>query len=251
MEEAHHLGETLKSFSGRVSQLRQLCPKFESWEDVFITHAEKLLDVPFDLGITTLFVSGEIDGLRHHPKHALEIVDYKLTKGSHQDHDMIQLAIYAALLRHAKPDLSFAGIIEYYLPKLQTVEISAKGLIDLFQTIVVPVMRELVGAQTGEHRAPTAVESPTNDSNVEDIQRAFKAFKLEVSVFSRKEAPQLVRYFVRPAEGVKVSSLGNRAEDLQVRLKLSESPLITPGPGHVAIDIAKVRPDTVFLGGCH
>lgn len=243
LEDAHLLGENFKSFSERVAQLRKQCRQFGSWNDVFITHAEKFQDVPFDLGSAKLFVSGEIDGLRHHPRYTLQIVDYKLTKGSHQDQDMIQLAIYAALLRYAKPDLSFAGIVEYYLPELQVVEISTSALNDLFDAMVLPVMRELTGARAKDSAsAPSSAEDP----NIDGIQRAFKSFKLDVQVFNRKEAPQLIRYFAKPAEGVKVSSLGNRAEDLQVRLKLAEPPLITPGPGYVAIDIAKARPDAVL-----
>ncbi|MCP4106534.1 MAG: hypothetical protein GY749_13535 [Desulfobacteraceae bacterium] len=62
----------------------------------------------------------------------------------------------------------------------------------------------------------------------------------------RHEAPQLVRYRVKPSPGVKVVSLANRAEDLQVALSLPQVPLIKPAQGCVTIDIPKEKPDTIL-----
>jgi len=45
---------------------------------------------------------------------------------------------------------------------------------------------------------------------------------------------------------VKVVSLVNRAEDLQVRLALSTPPRIVPAQGYVTIDVPKDKPDTVW-----
>ncbi|MGQ0591585.1 MAG: DNA translocase FtsK [Gammaproteobacteria bacterium] len=77
------------------------------------------------------------------------------------------------------------------------------------------------------------------------MRDCFAAFKLEVDILGKIEAPQLVRYRVRPAPGVKVVSLANRAEDLQVRLALHQPPLIGPAQGYVHIDIPRPKPDTV------
>jgi S-DNA-T family DNA segregation ATPase FtsK/SpoIIIE len=78
------------------------------------------------------------------------------------------------------------------------------------------------------------------------IQKCFADFKLEVEVIGRQEAPQLIRYRVRPAPGVKVVSLANRAEDLKVALSLPQTPMIEPARGSVVIDIPKEKPDIVF-----
>jgi S-DNA-T family DNA segregation ATPase FtsK/SpoIIIE len=54
-----------------------------------------------------------------------------------------------------------------------------------------------------------------------------------------------VRYSVCPASGVRVASLANRAEDLQVALRLKQPPLIQAAPGCVTIDLPKDQPDAV------
>jgi len=87
------------------------------------------------------------------------------------------------------------------------------------------------------------VESP-DLSNA--IRKCFADFNLEVEVVGRQEAPQLIRYRVRPAPGVKVVSLANRADDLKVALSLPQTPVIVPSQGSVVIDIPKEKPDTVY-----
>src|SRR6266480_3356586 len=52
---------------------------------------------------------------------------------------------------------------------------------------------------------------------------------------------------VSPPPGVRVSSLANRADDLQVALALDEPPLIKPGPGFVIIDLPRADRQTLLL----
>ncbi|HEX6994920.1 MAG TPA: DNA translocase FtsK [Gammaproteobacteria bacterium] len=78
------------------------------------------------------------------------------------------------------------------------------------------------------------------------IVETFADFRLDVQVVGRVKAPQLVRYKVRPARGVKVVSLANRSEDLQVRLTLPSPPRIGPCEGYVSVDIPKRCPRTVY-----
>lgn len=61
------------------------------------------------------------------------------------------------------------------------------------------------------------------------------------------EGPQVTRVRVRPAAGVKVASLVNRADDLQVSLALDAPPLIRPGRGFVVIDLPRANRQTILL----
>jgi S-DNA-T family DNA segregation ATPase FtsK/SpoIIIE len=61
------------------------------------------------------------------------------------------------------------------------------------------------------------------------------------------EGPQVTRVRLRPASGVKVASLANRAADLQVALALDQPPLISPGRGFVAVDVPRADRQTMLL----
>ncbi len=92
--------------------------------------------------------------------------------------------------------------------------------------------------------APAATESPTriieSRSKIEqDIVTAFRSFGLGVEAVGTIEGPQVTRVRLKPASGVKVASLANRAEDLQVALALDQPPLISPGKGFVAVDLPR------------
>jgi S-DNA-T family DNA segregation ATPase FtsK/SpoIIIE len=88
-------------------------------------------------------------------------------------------------------------------------------------------------------RKPTAV--------AEQIVNAFKAFGLPIEAGDVVEGPQVTRVKVKPAAGVKVTSLVNRADDLQVSLALDAPPLIKPGRGFVVIDLPRADRQTIFL----
>jgi len=253
LQGAHSLSERLKALCSRVADLRKRAPSSASWSDVFLATEYSASDIEFRRGENVLLLSGKVDGLRFHPRHHLEIVDYKLSQGAHQKQDMVQVALYAALLARAKPGLSFCGTVEYYLPGLKTVEMRPEELDCIFDSVVWPVVEELGGGARSPHREPgtrEAARSPeaapkqpvATDNRGRQIEECFAAFKLEVEVTGRQEAPQVVRYTARPAPGVKVVSLANRSEDVQVALALEVPPLITPGPGHVNIDLPRQRP---------
>jgi DNA segregation ATPase FtsK/SpoIIIE-like protein len=58
-----------------------------------------------------------------------------------------------------------------------------------------------------------------------------------------------IRHGAKPGSGVKVASLANRAEDLQVALALDQPPLISPGKGFVAVDVPRADRQTMQLLG--
>lgn len=258
LDSALHLSEALKAFSARVAELRTRTPSFKSWQDVYLANEFLLKDITFQVGGAALRVSGRLDAVRFHPEDAVEVVDYKLTHGNQFKHDLVQLAIYTQLLKLARPGLRFNGTLEYYEPKLNEVAVAVDDLEAIFKDMVEPILHEL-SEETPSIPTPSPplliaekkrvlTESVKAESpNLSDaIRKCFADFHLDVEVVGRQEAPQLIRYRVRPAPGVKVVSLANRADDLKVALSLPQSPVIEPSQGSVVIDVPKEKPGIVY-----
>jgi FtsK/SpoIIIE family/PD-(D/E)XK nuclease superfamily/FtsK alpha domain len=245
IDEAAAFTERMRSFCGRLVELRSRTKKFENWQDVFIATEESIRNIRVPVGDTTVEIGAKVDAIRFHPKHHLEVVDYKLSQGSQQKSDLIQLAIYGHLLPLWREGCHFCGTLEYYLPEFMEVNVSIEELADIYQSLVEPVLREMfmpgptAGVAKPPDRKPNAV--------AEQIVDAFKAFGLTVEAGDIVEAPQVTRVKVRPAAGVKVASLANRAEDLQVSLALDAPPLIRPGRGFVIIDLPRANRQTILL----
>jgi DNA segregation ATPase FtsK/SpoIIIE, S-DNA-T family len=253
---AHHLSQALRAFCDRLVTLRSRATHFATWADIYLTREYRMDRVPFALGDSTLLISGRPDAVRLHPG-GVEVVDYKLSRGGNLKHDLVQLAIYARLLRMVKPGLVFNGVLEFYEPGLHAIEVSFAELEALFDEIVQPVLREFVGTNSAESSPPppdpaaaskshargtataNSIESILLDPTAAAIEICFAHFKLPVRILGHEDAPQLTRYRVQPASGVKVVSLANRSEDLQVALRLAQAPLIQAGPGYLTIDVPK------------
>jgi S-DNA-T family DNA segregation ATPase FtsK/SpoIIIE len=108
---AHHLSQALRAFCARVAELRAQASGFRSWQDVYFTSEFQLEAVRFADGDSELLISGRPDAVRSHPENGVEVVDYKLSRGGNLKHDLLQLAIYARLLRETKPGLRFSGVL--------------------------------------------------------------------------------------------------------------------------------------------
>src|SRR6185295_16934630 len=95
---------------------------------------------------------------------------------------------------------------------------SAQELADIYHSLVDPVLREMFapGSSAGVSKSPDRKK----DDVAEQIVTAFDAFGLSVEASDVVEGPQVTRVKVKPAAGVKVASLANRADDLQVSLAL-------------------------------
>ncbi|MBF0344847.1 MAG: PD-(D/E)XK nuclease family protein [Nitrospirae bacterium] len=246
IESAYHLGQALKAFCNRLLQLRTRTATFKSWSDVFFTQEYAVNKVRFDIGKGAVLISGRMDAVRSHPGYGLEVVDYKLSKGTNFKHDILQLAIYARLLAITKPGLKFHASLEYYLPDLQVVDVTPEELESIFNDMVEPVLYDLVYQQRPSIKKKHTPDKPDSEDLSDGIKKCYADFKLNIEVIDKQDAPQLVRYRVRPYAGVKVDSLVKRAKDLQVQLSLKKPPLIEPAEGFVTIDVLKDRPDTVF-----
>lgn len=264
-ESAFHVKNCLRVFCRRLEALRQMTPDFKTWGDLYLAKEFSVSRVPCRYGPRSLYVSGQIDAVRVRPEGGLEIVDYKLSKGDNLAHDLLQVSIYAFLLSQTQARVPYSGLLEYYHPDFEGVPVSHESMNTIFREMVEPVLRELSGeippGRPGPDREPM-VEPPLPEGeepdrktdrvkktpprdHSRDIQKCYGDFKLGVEVIDFREAPQLVRYRVKPQAGIKVVALANRAEDLQVHLGLHQAPIINVAGGFVTVDLAKETPDMV------
>jgi S-DNA-T family DNA segregation ATPase FtsK/SpoIIIE len=265
-EEAAVFTERMRNFCIRLIDLRGRTRRFENWQDIFVGAEQDLPRIPVQLGDTVVEVCGRVDAIRIHPERHLEVVDYKLSQGARQRADLVQLAIYAHLLPIWRPRCEFCGTLEYYLPEFQEVAVSQADLKDIFAGMVAPVMHEMFAMQSktvAAKGAPAAKLATPTPAKAADHGRkpaptdlaalgtavvdAFRGFNLAVQTDSVIEGPQLVRLRLTPGPGVKVSSLANRAEDLQIPLKLALPPLIKAGKGFVILDLPRPEPKPCLL----
>jgi hypothetical protein len=245
VQEAAVFTDRIRSFCTRLIEIKSRTKKFENWQDVFIATEESIKNIHVPVGGTTIEIAAKVDAIRFHPKYHLEVVDYKLSQGSQQKADLIQLAIYGHLLPLWRDGCRFCGTLEYYLPEFMEVNVSVEELADIYQGLVDPVLRGMfVPGGILVTSKPSRVK---HDAVAEQIVDAFKAFGLSVEAGDVVEAPQVTRVKIRPAAGVKVASLANRAEDLQVSLALDAPPLIRPGRGFVVIDLPRANRQTILL----
>jgi S-DNA-T family DNA segregation ATPase FtsK/SpoIIIE len=253
IEEAMAFAERMRTFCNRLIQLREGAKSFSSWQDVFLGNEFSVREVTIKTDKFSVLLTGRIDAVRFDDKQNLEIVDYKLSQGANQKHDLVQLAIYSRVLELARPGCEFSGVLEYYLPGFHEMKIPRADLDGLFQDLVLPVLEELFSNGSTHETAPVSeVKRPIEyhskkDGVAQRIIAAYADFKLPVEVASITDAPQIFRFNITPAPGVKVASLARRAEDLQVALSLPEPPLVKAGKGFVLLDIPKSPADIALL----
>jgi FtsK/SpoIIIE family/FtsK alpha domain/PD-(D/E)XK nuclease superfamily len=245
VEEATAFADRMRRFCVRLIELRSRTKKFENWQDVFIATEESIKNIHVPVGSTMVEVVAKVDAIRFHPRYHLEVVDYKLSQGSQQKSDLIQLAIYGHLLPLWRAGCRFCGTLEYYLPEFMEVNVSTQELADIYQSLVDPVLREMF--LPGSIAEAAKLSDLKSGVVAEQIVNAFNAFGLSVQAGDVVEGPQVTRVRVRPAPGVKVASLANRADDLQVSLALDAPPLIRPGRGFVVIDLPRADRQTILL----
>ncbi|MGJ5092290.1 DNA translocase FtsK [Bradyrhizobium oligotrophicum] len=264
-EDAAAFTERMRHFCARLIGLRQQTRSFENWQDIFVGAEQDLARVAVPIGDSIVEIRGRVDAIRIHPERHLEVVDYKLSQGARQKADLVQLAIYAHLLPIWRPGCEFSGTLEYYLPAFQEVAVAPDELRDIFTGMVAPVLQEMFGGgqaappASAEIAAPKATKTMPAKENGRAatgsdpstlgraVTEAFRSFNLAVECADVIEGPQLIRLRLTPGSGVKVSSLANRAADLQVKLGLAEPPLIKAGKGFVILDLPRPDPKPCLL----
>jgi S-DNA-T family DNA segregation ATPase FtsK/SpoIIIE len=99
-------------------------------------------------------------------------------------------------------------------------------------------------------KSPNNVTSPTRSTtqpqSTEDsqaialsLQNTLLAFGINVNIHGEVIAPAFIRVKLKPAPGVKVSSLLKLSDDLRVQLGLDTPPLIAPQAGYVSVDLPR------------
>ena len=240
-EEADAFVARLRAFCEHLADLRRRAKRFENWQDLFVGAEFELAGVAVPVGGALVEVRARVDAIRIHPERGLEVVDYKLSQGVRQKADLVQLAIYARLLEISRPGCEFAGALEYFLPAFSEVAVARADLADIFEGLVAPVLAKMF--------APGSSAAPRRDGETlaQRTVDAFRGFNLAVEAAGIVEGPQLLRLRLTPGPGVKVASLANRAEDLQVALALEAPPLVKAGKGFVTIDLPRPQPTTCWL----
>ncbi|UFZ07961.1 PD-(D/E)XK nuclease family protein [Bradyrhizobium ontarionense] len=257
-EDAAAFTERMRHFCARLIALRQQTRSFENWQDIFVGAEQDLARIAVPVGDGTVEIRGRVDAIRIHPERHLEVVDYKLSQGARQKADLVQLAIYAHLLPIWRPGCEFSGTLEYYLPEFQEVAVSPDELKDIFTGMVAPVLQAMFAGKANISHPGTAVAAPPAANPAPpagpnpnalgtSVVDAFRSFNLTVECADVIEGPQLIRLRLTPGPGVKVSSLANRAADLQVKLGLAEPPLIKAGKGFVILDLPRPDPKPCLL----
>ncbi len=253
-DEAIAFIERIRSYCQRLIQLKARIVGFENWQDLFVFSEAKIDGIRLLVGGAEVEVAGRVDAIRFRGQQELEVVDYKLSQGSQQKSDFVQLAIYAHLLSLWRPGCRFCGILEYYLPEFMEVSISQQEMADIYTDLVEPVLVELFAPQSERILIisdPKPTAAPVGGADYVDlaakVAAAYAQFNLGVETTGVVNGPQVVRIKLTPAPGVKVTSLSNRAEDLQVALALDEPPLIKPGKGFVIIDLPRRDRETIPL----
>ncbi|NEQ16231.1 MAG: DNA translocase FtsK, partial [Moorea sp. SIO3E2] len=81
------------------------------------------------------------------------------------------------------------------------------------------------------------------DQTGQKLVSTLEDFKISVDYVNATVAPAFVRIKLKPNRGVKVISIQNRSQDLQVHLGLENPPLITPEAGYVSVDLPRKDED--------
>jgi DNA segregation ATPase FtsK/SpoIIIE, S-DNA-T family len=190
--EAMAFAERMRTFCNRLIQLRKRSKNFASWQDVFLGNELSVREGALQTSKVSVLLTGRVDAVRVDDKQQLEIVDYKLSQGANQKHDMVQLAIYSRMLELARPGCEFAGVLEYYLPGFQEVKITRTDLDSLFQDLVIPVLQELFGKLPNRGTVVAATKSsPKSRSEGDSIANQIVTAYFDYVILNRLFALRL------------------------------------------------------------
>ncbi|GFE67948.1 DNA translocase FtsK [Chroococcus sp. FPU101] len=77
------------------------------------------------------------------------------------------------------------------------------------------------------------------DTIGQELVSILKAFSVQVEYIGSVLAPSFIRVKIKPAPGVKVVTIVNRSDDLQVHLGLESPPMLQPQAGFISVDIPR------------
>jgi len=172
-----------------------------------------------------------------------------LSRGANLKTDLLQAAIYAALLQRTRSGLPISARLEYYEPQLHVIAQGPDQVGKLFDELVTPTLAELAAHFSKSPPEPRKSIDPSAPKSSHDfgaeIVNAYRTYGVTVQVVDRLEAPQLIRYRLQMGEGVKFNQIEQHSTNLKIALSLPSEPMISAGPGFVFFDVAKPDPGTL------
>ncbi|WP_018291138.1 DNA translocase FtsK [Verrucomicrobium sp. 3C] len=237
-EEAKFLEAALRAFHQNLKRVAD-SEDLSSWKDLFEGAEIPISGTFAGSGGRPIRVEGRLDTLRHHPKAGWQLVDYKLSPQSDSPRDLMQLAIYAELLRQSRKDFPFSGLLEYYNPSLTERGVSEAQLQAIFREQVLPLLEQGKGESPEEKKPDLPPEAKAIEKRLEEF---FASHNFPVRCVGQLQGPQLIRFQLSCPPGVRIEKLLSLAPTLRVHLGLDGNPLISPVAGFVAVDLPNPRP---------
>lgn len=238
-EEAEYLEAALRAFHQNLKAIAA-SGSISRWKELF-----EGTEIPISATFAgregrSVRVEGRLDTLRRHPREGRQIVDYKLCRPSDSPRDLLQLAIYAEILRQDPKGSPFSGVLEYYDPSLTVRTAPEAELRALFSERVRPVLETLVGEQ--ERETPPLPIEPSHRETADRIEKFFASHGFALRCVGLIHAPQLLRFQLSCPAGVRVEKLLSLAPTLRVHLGLDFEPRLLPAAGFVAVDLPNPDP---------
>jgi S-DNA-T family DNA segregation ATPase FtsK/SpoIIIE len=242
---AEKLTRALENWCRSLATARASLPSLKIWGDLLAVNETAFDRVSLPTQKGNVYVSGRPDSVRT-TSDGFTIVDYKLNRGAVLEQDLLQIAIYARLLRVSNATLQFTASLEYYDAEPTVIQPSPEELDSLFNVKVQPVLERIAKQATQAPRPGRKPQTSPELKNFADrIIEAYNSFDVPVSVLEWQDAPQLTRFRLLPAEGISYTKLAYHAVNLQIRLGLNHEPQVSPGPGAVYFDVLKTDVETV------
>jgi len=248
-ESADRLTKALKNWSQELVTKRAVADPFKNWRSLILTSEYQFDDVPVVTTRGIVHVAGRPDCVVLETSGPV-VVDYKLSRGANLKTDLLQAAIYAALLQRTHPGLPISARLEYYEPQLHVIAQGPDQIGRLFDELVAPTLAELAAHFSKNLPEPTtsihpSAQIPSAADFGAEIVNAYRTYGVTVQVVDRLEAPQLIRYRLQMGEGVKFNQIEQHSTNLKIALSLPSEPMISAGPGFVFFDVAKPDSGTV------
>lgn len=177
------------------------------------------------------------------------VVEYKLGR-TNPEADLAQACLYHMMLRAGdliEPGAGGALAVVSFLPNRE--ERFFEGVVlDAAERDLKALIGRMAGVLPGQAQGNTdylLTPPPLQLEHDELGHRLVRALEQYGPVVELRGSPivgpTFLRYTIMPGQGVKVASIVNKAEDLQIRLGLQHAPMIQKAGGKLVIDVQ--RPD--------
>lgn len=213
----------------------------------WVLPGEQLHRAEFALPGGALEISGRFDAaLRDARADRVLVLEFKTHAGAHPEKDLLQLALYAWLLRTSigRP---VDGALFFLGERGGTQRHDSDELAEIVESKGTREFLEGVRRVVAE-REPPPPPAPAADDLVGRLVAALARLKCQVEPMEPLIGPRVIRCRVKPrVPHTTVTKLQKQAKDLQVLLELETEPAILGGP-FVSIDLPRPFPPLLTLG---